>query len=81
MTPDGFILTNSHVVRDAKELEVTLDGQNLKARVIGEDPEIGLVVICVDVSGFQPAALAAAQALRVGQLVVAIGSPLGSRPR
>lgn len=77
-TPDGFILTNSHVVREAQEMEVTLlDGQPHKARLIGEDPDSDLAVIRVDTSGFKPARLAAPQALRVGQLVVAIGSPLG----
>jgi S1-C subfamily serine protease len=77
-TPDGFILTNSHVVRGATEMEVTAsNGQVYKARLIGEDPDSDLAVIRVDESGLKPALLGFSQQLKVGQLVVAIGSPLG----
>ncbi len=77
-TPDGFILTNSHVVHDATKMEVTLnDGRRCEAALIGDDPETDLAVIRINSSNLVPARLGSSQKVRVGQLAVAIGSPYG----
>lgn len=79
IAPDGFILTNSHVVHGADKLEVTLaDGQVFGAALIGEDPEADLAVIRINAAQQLPHVhLADSKTIRVGQIAVAIGSPLG----
>jgi 2-alkenal reductase len=76
---DGWILTNRHVVEGSQQLEVELnDGRVLSGSVYGIDTLTDLAIVKVDETGLPSASLGDSDALRVGQLVVAIGSPLGT---
>jgi S1-C subfamily serine protease len=77
-TPDGFILTNSHVVHRADKISVTLpDGRRFEGDMVGEDPDTDLAVVRINGANFLATPLGDSEKIRVGQLVIAIGNPYG----
>jgi len=78
IAPDGYVLTNSHVVRGSSHFNVVFsDGSRHEGHVVGEDPDTDLAVLRIEATGLPTAVLSDSQHLRVGQLVIAIGNPLG----
>jgi len=80
ISDDGYILTNNHVVADAKEIVVRLsDDREKRASIVGADPKTDLAVVKIEASGLHPAKFGDSDALEVGEWVLAIGSPFGLR--
>jgi S1-C subfamily serine protease len=78
ITPDGYIVTNNHVVDDVNSIEASLsDGTTCPAEVIGQDPATDVALLRISVSGLPMAFLGDSDKLRVGQMAVAVGNPLG----
>lgn len=78
VSPEGYILTNHHVIEAADEIEIALaDGRKAKARVIGSDPETDLAVVKVDMEALPTMTFGLSENARVGDIVLAIGNPFG----
>jgi len=79
VTADGYILTNNHVVSEADEIRVrTLENRTLVAKVIGTDPQTDVAVIKIDAKDLKPIVQGNSDKLRVGEIVLAIGSPMSA---
>jgi serine protease DegQ len=76
VSPEGYLLTNHHVIEDATEIEVQLtDGRQARARLVGSDPETDIAVLKIDLDGLPVVTLGDVRALQVGDAVLAIGNP------
>ena len=78
VSPDGYLLTNNHVIEGADDIEVQLaDGRKAKARQVGADPESDVAVLKIELDGLPVIAFGSVESLQVGDVVLAIGNPFG----
>jgi serine protease DegQ len=78
LNESGYVVTNNHVVQDATELEVTLhDGSSRQTKLVGVDPDTDLALLKIDASGLRPVTMGNIKELAVGDVVLAVGNPLG----
>lgn len=78
ISPEGYILTNNHVIEAADEIEVALrDGRTASATIVGTDPDTDLAILKIELPELQSITLGHSQQLRVGDVVLAIGNPFG----
>lgn len=79
VSPDGFIMTNYHVIKDADEINVRIDRKTFKAEVVGTDPATDLAIVKIDEKNLQAIPFGDSDKLEVGELVLAVGSPFDLR--
>lgn len=78
VSPDGYIVTNNHVIKNARDIQVTLsDKRTFKGKVVGQDPQTDVAVVKIDGSGLTTAPLGDSSGLHVGDIVMAFGNPFG----
>jgi len=78
VSPDGYILTNNHVVKNAKEIQVTVnDGRTFRAKAIGTDPQTDIALVKVDANNLPALTLADSDKVEIGDVVLAVGNPFG----
>ena len=78
ISPDGYLLTNNHVVQDADQIRVALsDGREFEAKVVGTDPPSDLAILKIEAEGLPPVKVGDSSTIRVGEIVLAVGNPFG----